>query len=86
MKKTTFLLVLALTKAFSVNAETKRGNEKISYEKKTHIDFEEKSVDGEFLKPDSQAVRGDQGLDFDSLMNPRTHFKKEIRRSAGAIR
>ncbi len=78
-------LFLALL-SWNLWAADKKGLTKVSYDRKTHIDFEEKSVDGDFLRPDSQAVRGDKNLDFDSLMNPRSHFKKEIRRSAGAIR
>lgn len=60
--------------------------DKVIYEKKTKIDFEEASVDGQFLSPDGAAVKADKNVDFDSLLNPRANFKKELRRDAGAVR
>ena len=60
--------------------------DRVAYEKKTKIDFEETSVDGQFLTPEGAAVKADQDVDFDSLMDPRANFKKELRRDAGAVR
>jgi hypothetical protein len=57
-----------------------------SYEKHTTIDFEARSVDGQFMSPGSAAVKGDQNLDFDSLLDPKKSFTKELKRDAGAVR
>jgi len=78
-------IVFSFMQMSLVNAAEK-ANTKVSYEKKTHLDFEEKSVDGEFLRPDGQAIQADKNTEFDSLINPRANFNKEIKRSAGAIR
>jgi len=60
--------------------------EKVIYEKKTKIDFNETPVDGQFLTPDGSAVKADQNVDFDSMLDPKANFKKELRRDAGAVR
>jgi hypothetical protein len=59
---------------------------KVVYEKKTKIDFEEKNVDGQFMTPEGSDVKADQNVEFDSLLNPKANFKKELRRDAGAVR
>jgi len=59
---------------------------KVVYEKKTKIDFEQKSIDSQFLSPDGMAVKGDQNLDFDSLLEPKKNFRKELNRGARAVR
>ena len=58
----------------------------VVYEKKTKLDFEQAAVDGQFLSPDGSAVKGDQNIDFDSLIKPKSNFKKELSRDAGAVR
>lgn len=60
--------------------------DKVVYEKHTKIDFEEAPVDGQFLSPEGAAVKGDKNLEFDSLIDAKANFKKELRRDAGAIR
>lgn len=64
----------------------KEGGKKEKYKDTTVLDFSEASVDGEFMRPDAQAVKGEQNLEFDSLMDSRQNFKKELKRSSGAIR
>jgi hypothetical protein len=62
------------------------GKTKVVYEKKTTMDFGEASVDGQFMSPDGVAVGADKNLDFDSLLDPKANFKKELKRSSGAVR
>ncbi len=87
MKKLFGIFVFVVLGAVGSNVESKvAATQKVSYEKNTHLDFEEKSVDGDFVRPDGQSVSGDKNTDFDSLINPRVNFKREIKRSVGAIR
>lgn len=81
------LLVATTAPAFakSETAAPKSGM-KVVYDKKTKYDFTGKEVDGQFLKPDGSAIRGDQDLSFDSLVQPRKNFSKELHRSSGALR
>ncbi len=77
---------LALTGAGALAAKKSKGETKVVYEKHTKYDFNGKDVDGDFLKPDGSAIRGDQNLTYDSLLKPRKNFSKELNRSSGALR
>lgn len=71
----------------ALKAEDKKNvKTRVVYEKKTTLDFEEKGVDGEFLNPDGSAVNKEQNLDFESLLAPRSNFKKELSRGARSVR
>ena len=85
--KTKYLFVLCVLTRVAFSEEKKeKPKAPTEYKKVTALDFEAASVDGEFLKPDGQAVKGDQNLGFDSLMEPRNNFQKELKRSPGAVR
>lgn len=57
----------------------------VTYEKKTKLDFEDRDVDGEFLNPEGQSVSADKSITFDSMIDPKDNFKKELKRSMGAV-
>ena len=59
---------------------------KVTYEKSTKLDFEDRDVDGEFQTPDGQSVSADKNLTFETMLDPKTDFKKELKRSMGAVR
>lgn len=94
MAKFWVILILVVASGISLCASLARAEDgeeaakgsATKYEKLTKMNFEEKSVDGEFLRPEGQAVDGDQNLDFDTLMAPRNSFQKELQRSSGAVR
>jgi hypothetical protein len=79
----TLSILLSLSAILPLMAQAK---EKVVYERKTKLDFEEKSVDGQFLSPEGMAVKADKNLDFDSLLEPKKNFNKELQRSPGAVR
>jgi hypothetical protein len=84
-----FSKVIILVMFFCLNAiaqDKKTKSEKVIYEKKTKIDFEEKEVDGKFMSPDGKGVAKERALDFDSLLDPRSSFSKELNRDSGAVR
>ena len=67
-------------------AQSKAKNEKVVYEKNTKLNFEEKEIDGKFLSPDGKDVKSERTLDFDSLLDPKNSFSKELNRDSGAVR
>ncbi|HVJ64531.1 MAG TPA: hypothetical protein VM901_04690 [Bdellovibrionota bacterium] len=80
-------MIIGLPVAFAGESDGKtRAPASVTYEKRTKIDFEDRSVDGEFMTPDGQAVSADQNLHFDSMLDPKDNFKKEMKRSMGAVR
>ena len=66
-------------------ASSDKDKEKVVYEN-TKIDFEVKSVDGQFMSPEGMAIKSDKNLDFDSMLAPKANFNKELGRDVGAVR
>ena len=69
-----------------VNAQTKvtviRGKDKVMFRKKTVIDFEENTVDGELVKPEGGYMVNRGRAKFSSLINVRAHFVNEMWKNA----
>lgn len=82
--KLIFVALLAMAPAFA--QDKKAAAPTVTYEKKTKIDFEDRDVDGEFVTPDGQSVDAENSLHFDSMLDPKDNFKKEMKRSMGAVR
>ena len=86
----TFMTILSVlltsSIAFAQSDEISRKPASVTYEKQTKIDFEDRDVDGEFMTPDGQSVSADKNLHFDSMLDPKDNFKKELKRSMGAVR
>jgi hypothetical protein len=86
-KTSLWLIVIGLWATTAMAEEkAKADNSKVLYEKNTKLDFEEAVVDGQFQSPDAQLVDGDKNIAFDSLLEAKKDFKKELKRSSGAIR
>ena len=65
-----------------VSVKTIRGKDKVVYRKKTVIDFEDSTVEGELVKPEqsSYTVRG--RAKFNSLIKYRLNFVPEMWKTA----
>ena len=89
MKKMTyFFVVIGLNCAVFVWASRSQQPkaEKVVYQKNTKLDFEARDVDGQFISPDGKDVEGEKNIYFDSMLEERKSFKKEMTRSLRAIR
>lgn len=94
------LILLAIALLFSLNAFTadeaaskstssavaSKGKDTVVYEKKTTMDFDGRSLDGDIVNPNGAAVEADKNLYFDSMFEGRQNFKSELKRSSGALR
>ncbi len=86
-KESLLLIVFGLLAVCAMAEEKVKGESaKVVYEKNTKLDFEEALVDGQFQSPDAQLVDGDKNISFDSLIEAKKDFNKELKRSSGAIR
>jgi hypothetical protein len=85
-----YIVIFSLIWATWAHSQTAEVNTKpttnVIYEKKTKLDFEDRDVDGEFMTPDGQAISADKNLHFESMLDPKDNFKKELKRSMGAVR
>jgi hypothetical protein len=80
------LLNIGLSVTKSSAQDSKKGADKVVYDKNTKLDFEEREVDGQFMSPDGRDVSGEKNIYFDSMLEERKSFQKELRRSSEAIR
>lgn len=65
-------------------ADPEGGN--VRYRKKTEIDFEDVSVDGELKKPQGALVLDKRQTTFNPLIRPREDFNQEMIESVNQIR
>lgn len=82
-----FGLVLALL-ASPVTAfaqDTVQGEDKTVFKKKTTIDFSDVTLEGELTKPEGAYGLVRTKTRFKSLINPRTTFNPELKKSAEAL-
>ncbi len=83
MRDARALLWAALLLAAPAQAEEKvaKQPDRIIYEKKTVIDFNEKTMEGELAKPEGSYLLERRKTEFDSLLWMRRDFKQELKRS-----
>ena len=84
------LLVLCLALGFavgfaSVAVAQEDDNRRIIYKKKTEIDFEDVSVDGELKKPHGAYLLDKRQATFNPLIKLRTDFNPEMYQSVHEI-
>jgi len=85
MKLLIMIASVSVQQAQAGKSAARKAAPQVVYEKKTNIDLNDKDVDGQFLKPNGQAIRGDQNLSFDDLMSPTKDFSNQLQRSSGAL-
>jgi len=58
-----------------------READKIVYEKKTRVDFNDGNIDGDLTRPEMDVVRTNRKSKFDSMIRKRTDFNQELQES-----
>lgn len=83
MRGRTIVLWAALLLASPAAAEEKvvKQPDRIIYEKKTVIDFNEKTMEGELAKPEGSYLLERRKTQFDSMLWLRRDFTPELKRS-----
>jgi hypothetical protein len=80
------LLVVAL----SAGASTARGAPKpaaseVTYEKKTVINFEDDTIQGDLTRPDGEYVEARKRVQHSNLIRVREEFRAKVLQSAGEL-
>ena len=79
------LFAIAMT-SFPVSAQisvkTIKGKDRVIFKKKTVIDFEDSTVEGELAKPEQSAYTVRGRAKFNSLIRYRAHFVREMWKTA----
>lgn len=85
MKKLVAVLFLLLSFSFLAAQETDEEGRLIKYREKTVIDFEDVMLEGQIKKPSGSFLMDRSKTKFDSLINLKQDFNKELVRSVDLL-
>ena len=78
-----FLALIFATKSYAQDAVQEE--DKISYKKKTTIDFSDKTIEGELVKPEGAFVGVRKDIKFKNFIKIRANFRDKLSESADNI-
>lgn len=80
------LLVVALVVPGMAQAADKAGGgPKVTYEKKTVINFEDDTIQGDLTKPDGEYVESRKKVKHSNLIKIREEFRQKVLQSSGEL-
>ncbi|MBO7126710.1 hypothetical protein J6W78_04110 [bacterium] len=85
MKKLVAVLFLLLSFSFLLAQETDEEGRLIKYREKTVIDFEDVMLEGQIKKPSGSFLMDRSKTKFDSLINLKQDFNKELVKSVDLL-
>ena len=85
MKKLVAVLFLLLSFSFLLAQETDEEGRLIKYREKTVIDFEDVMLEGQIKKPSGSFLMDRSKTKFNSLINLKQDFNKELVRSVDLL-
>jgi hypothetical protein len=87
MRKFLMLLVLGLPlTAFAADpAPEGGGKDKVEYQKKTVINFEDDTIEGDLKRPDGEYVEARKRVDHSNLIKLRENWHEKVMQSSGDL-
>jgi len=71
--------------AQSRDAEQPKGDAKVEYERKTVINFEDDTIEGDLKRPDGEYVEARQKVDHSNLIRIREDWREKVMQSSGDL-
>ena len=84
MKRLVFAAAL-LASATALAAGRDKGGGNVTYEKKTVINFEDDTIQGDLTKPDGEYVESRKRVRHSNLIKIREEFKEKVLQSVGEL-
>ena len=82
----TLLLTLAVALPVLASAQDKAESQpKVEYEKKTVINFEDDTIEGDLKRPDGEYVEARQKVDHSNLIKIREDWREKVMQSSGDL-
>jgi hypothetical protein len=82
----TLLLTLAAALPLLASAQDKAENQaKVEYEKKTVINFEDDTIEGDLKRPDGEYVEARQKVEHSNLIRIREDWREKVMQSSGDL-
>jgi pyruvate/2-oxoglutarate dehydrogenase complex dihydrolipoamide acyltransferase (E2) component len=85
MKKLLLLTLFVPAVAFARDPPPGTNTGKVTYEKKTVINFEDDTIQGDLTKPDGEYVESRKKVKHSNLIKIREEFKDKVLQSAGEL-
>ena len=80
------LLLMTLLVPLSVSAQEKKGPEpRIEYEKKTVINFDDDTIQGDLTRPDGEYVEARKRVDHSNLIRIREDWREKVKQAAAEM-
>jgi hypothetical protein len=83
-----FLMLLALGLPLAASAADPapaKGGDKVEYQKKTVINFEEDTIEGDLKRPDGEYVEARKKVDHSNLIKLRENWHEKVMQSSGDL-
>ena len=82
----TLLLTLAVALPLAGAAQEKsQGQAKVEYEKKTVINFEDDTIEGDLKRPDGEYVEARRKVDHSNLIKIREEWRDKVMQASGDL-
>jgi hypothetical protein len=76
---------LAAAAADPQGASAAGGQSKVEYEKKTVINFEDDTIEGDLKRPDGEYVEARKRVDHSNLIKIRENWREKVMQSSGDL-
>ncbi len=81
------LMALAVLLPFAASAQQAKGEAqpRVEYEKKTVINFEDDTIEGDLKRPDGEYVEARQKVDHSNLIRIREDWREKVMQASGDL-
>jgi hypothetical protein len=85
MSRTLLLALAAAAPLLGAAQEKSQPEPKVEYEKKTVINFEDDTIEGDLKRPDGEYVEARQKVDHSNLIRIREDWREKVMQSSGDL-
>ena len=85
MLRTLFLVTIAAAPLLASAQQKAEPAPKVEYEKKTVINFEDDTIEGDLKRPDGEYVEARQKVDHSNLIKIREDWRDKVMQSSGDL-
>ena len=85
MSRTLLLALAAAAPLLTAAQEKSQPEPKVEYEKKTVINFEDDTIEGDLKRPDGEYVEARQKVDHSNLIRIREDWREKVMQSSGDL-
>jgi len=85
MRKLLFTFAVAMPLLAAAQEKAEKPQPKIEYEKKTVINFEDDTIEGDLKRPDGEYVEARRRVDHSNLIKIRENWRDKVMQASGDL-